>query len=180
MSLDELSRDARVAVAAPLRTAPGRPQVDPRGQRLAATLTSVVLAVVLLTGAGWLLALQAVVFAAGALLGVQASPYGVLYRRLVRPRLGPPRELEDAAPPRFAQAVGLVFALLGLVGFAAGSSVLALGATALALVAAFLNAAFGYCLGCEMFLLITRIPLFRSLFRSPSTPSARNEKEVSA
>lgn len=171
MSLDELSRDARVAVAAPLRTAPDRPQVDPRGQRLAATLTSVVLAVVLLTGAGWLLALQAVVFAAGALLGVQASPYGVLYRRLVRPRLGPPRELEDAAPPRFAQAVGLVFALLGLVGFAAGSSVLALGATALALVAAFLNAAFGYCLGCEMFLVVRRIPLFSV---------ARNEKEISA
>ncbi|HEU4676158.1 MAG TPA: DUF4395 domain-containing protein [Motilibacteraceae bacterium] len=148
-----------------------RPQVDPRGPRFGAGITTVVLAVVLVTGAAWLLAVQALVFAASALLGVQASPYGALYRRLVRPRLAPPRELEDAAPPRFAQAVGLVFALLGLAGFAVGSPVLALGATALALVAAFLNAAFGYCLGCEMFLLVRRIPLFSV---------ARNEKEISA
>ncbi|MGN6334291.1 MAG: DUF4395 domain-containing protein [Motilibacteraceae bacterium] len=168
MALHELSRPDRS------RTGPsgtGRPQVDPRGPRFGATITTVVLAVVLVTGADWLLAVQALVFAASALLGVQASPYGALYRRLVRPRLAPPRELEDAAPPRFAQAVGLVFALLGLAGFAVGSSVLALGATALALVAAFLNAAFGYCLGCEMFLLIRRIPLFSV---------ARNEKEISA
>lgn len=166
MSLDAPSRDQRLA--APVAA---RRQVDPRGPRCGAAITTVVLAAVLLTGAGWLLAVQAVVFAASALLGVQASPYGVLYRRLVRPRLGPPRELEDAAPPRFAQAVGLVFALLGLVGFAVGSSVLALGATALALVAAFLNAAFGYCLGCETFLVVRRIPLFSV---------ARNEKEISA
>ncbi|PBC71426.1 uncharacterized protein DUF4395 [Streptomyces sp. TLI_235] len=130
--------------------------IDPRGPRFAAALTSAVLAAVLITGSGALLALQTAVFAVGAVAGVPRSPYGLLYRTLVRPRLGPPRELEDARPPRFAQSVGLVFALAGTVGFLAGADWLGLAATGLALAAAFLNAAFGYCLGCEVYLLLRR------------------------
>lgn len=129
-------------------------QVDPRSTRFAAAVTTVVLAVVLITGSAWLLLAQAVVFALGV-AGV--SPYGLIFRRLVRPRLGPPAEFENPAPPRFAQGVGLVFAFAGLAGFAAQSSALALGATAVALLAAFLNAAFGFCLGCEMYLIIRRL-----------------------
>jgi len=131
--------------------------IDPRGPRFGALITTVVLAVVLVTGSVWLLAAQAVVFAAGAVLGLRYSPYGVLYRRLIRPRLGPPSELEPEAPPRFAQAVGLVFALAGVAGYAAGLTWLGAAATAAALAAAFANAAFGFCLGCEMYLLIRRI-----------------------
>ena len=127
--------------------------VDPRGLRFVAAITTVVLALVLVTGNGWLLAAQALVFALGA---VDQSPYGLLFRRFVRPRLGPPAELEDARPPRFAQALGLTFALVGVVGFALGSDVVGLTATALALIAAFLNAAFGICLGCELYLLYRR------------------------
>jgi hypothetical protein len=130
--------------------------IDARGPRFAATLTAVVLAVVLITGSGWLLAVQALVFAVGASAGVQKSPYGLLYRTVVRPRLGPPTETEDPAPPRFAQAVGLVFALIGLIGYFAGPQWLGMAATGAALAAAFLNAAFGYCLGCEMYLLLRR------------------------
>jgi hypothetical protein len=133
--------------------------IDPRASRFAATLTTVVLAMVLLTGSGWLLAVQAVVFAIGFFAGLRRSPYSLLYRVLIRPRLGPPTELEPEAPPRFAQGVGLTFAVVGLVGFAAGSTWLAAVPTALALGAAFLNAAFGFCLGCEIYLLIRR---FRS------------------
>ncbi|MEU8178317.1 DUF4395 domain-containing protein [Microbispora hainanensis] len=129
-------------------------QIDPRGPRFGAAVTSVVLAVVLVTQNPWLLAAQAIVFALGA---ADASPYGLIFRRFVRPRLAPPAETEDAAPPRFAQAVGLGFAVVGLIGFAAGITALALGATAAALLAAFLNAAFGFCLGCEMYLLIRRL-----------------------
>ncbi|GAA1197746.1 hypothetical protein F4556_006182 [Kitasatospora gansuensis] len=131
-------------------------QIDPRGPRFAAVLTSLVLAAVLITGNGWLLAAQAAVFAVGALIGLQYSPYGWLYRVLVRPRLTPPTELEDARPPRFAQAVGLGFAVVGTVGYLTGLTWLGLLATAFALGAAFLNAAFGYCLGCEMYLLLRR------------------------
>jgi hypothetical protein len=119
-------------------------------------VTTVVLAAVLLTDSGWLLAAQAVVFALGAGAGLAFSPYGVVFRRLIRPRLGPPTAMEDAAPPRFAQAVGLVFAVVGTAGFAAGVPVLGVVATAFALAAALLNAAFGLCLGCEMYLLLVR------------------------
>lgn len=132
-------------------------QVDPRGQRMAAVVTTIVLAIVLVTSSTWLLAAQAVIFAAGAVFGLRYAPYGVLYARLVRPRLGPPAELEDAAPPRFAQGVGLAFAVVGVAGYATGVTWLGMVATACALVAAFLNAVFGLCLGCEMYPLLIRL-----------------------
>jgi Domain of unknown function (DUF4395) len=126
--------------------------VDPRGQRFVAALTSVVLAVALVTANGWLLVAQTAVFLAGATLGLRAAPYGWIFRVFVRPRLGPPSSLEYEAPPRFAQAVGAVFATFGSVGFLAGVPALGYVATAFALAAAFLNAAFGYCLGCQFYL----------------------------
>ena len=131
--------------------------IDPRGPRFSAAITTVVLAVVLITASVWLLAVQAVVFAAGSVFGLRYSPYGLLYRRLVRPRLQPPAELEAEAPPRFAQTVGMAFAAVGVAGYAAGLTWLGAAATAAALAAAFLNAVFGFCLGCEMYLLIRRV-----------------------
>jgi hypothetical protein len=136
-------------------------RIDPRGPRFAATLTTALLAVVLLVApsptAIALLVVQAGLFAVGAFAGVQRTPYAWLFKRLVRPRLAPPAELENAAPPRFAQAVGLAFALVALAGFLAGANALGLVATGLALAAAFLNAAFGFCLGCEVYLLVRRV-----------------------
>ncbi|MFG3201229.1 DUF4395 domain-containing protein [Streptomyces sp. NPDC048192] len=130
--------------------------IDARGPRFAAAVTTAVLAVALSLENVWVLGWQTLAFALGAAAGVQRSPYGWAFRTAVRPRLGPPREFEAPEPPRFAQAVGLVFAGLGLVGFTAGPEWLGLAATGAALAAAFLNAAFGYCLGCEMFLLLKR------------------------
>ena len=130
--------------------------VDPRGPRFAAWLTTAALAAVLLTGAVWLALAQTVVFALGAVLGLRAAPYGVLYRRLVAPRLAPPAELEAELPPRFAQAVGTAFGVVFTVAYATGATGLAQGAVVLALAAAFLNAAFGFCLGCEVLLLARR------------------------
>lgn len=131
--------------------------VDPRGPRFGAAVTTVVLAVVLLTGSGWLLSAQAAVFAIGAIGGLRVAPYGWVFRRLVRPRLDPPAELEAEAPPRFAQGVGLLFAVVGAVGYLAGIAPLGIAATAMALVAAFLNAAFDFCLGCEVHLRLVRL-----------------------
>ena len=136
-------------------TAPAR-QIDVRGPRFSAGITSVVLAVALLTGSGWLFAAQAVGFAVGAFAGLRVAPYGVLFRVLVAPRLGPVREREPEAPPRFAQFVGLLFALVGAAGYLAGAPVVGAVATGLALVAALLNAATGFCLGCELYLTVRR------------------------
>ncbi|MCX4759854.1 DUF4395 domain-containing protein [Streptomyces sp. NBC_01275] len=131
--------------------------IDARGPRFAAALTTLVLAVALVTGSAWLLAWQTLAFALGAAGGVGRSPYAWVFRTAVRPRIGPPTEFESPQPPRFAQAVGLAFAALGLVGFTLGPDWLGLAATGAALAAAFLNAAFGYCLGCEMYLLARRV-----------------------
>jgi hypothetical protein len=131
--------------------------IDPRGPRFGALITTAVLIATLITSSAWLLAAQAVVFAIGASFGLRYAPYGLIYRYAVRPRLAPPKELEAEAPPRFAQGVGFVFAVIGVIGYAKGVTGLGIAATALALIAAFLNGAFGICLGCEMYLLIRRI-----------------------
>jgi Domain of unknown function (DUF4395) len=130
--------------------------VDVRGPRFAAWVTSAVLAVALVLGSGWLVAAQAVVFAVGAFAGLRYAPYGVLFRVVVAPRLGPVREREPEAPPRFAQLVGLLFAVVGAAGFLLGAPAVGAVATGLALVAALLNAATGFCLGCELYLIARR------------------------
>ncbi len=131
--------------------------IDPRGPRFGALITTVVLVIVLITSSAWLLAAQAMVFAIGAVFGLRYAPYGLIYSRAIRPRLGPPSELEAEAPPRFAQGVGLAMAVIGVIGYATGLTPLGIAAAALALIAAVLNGAFGLCLGCEMYLLIRRI-----------------------
>ena len=137
--------------------------IDPRGPRFGAVITSLVLALVLLlegvapvVSLG-LLVIQTLAFAAGSLLGLDYQPYGRIYRSVVRPRLAPPSALEDSRPPRFAQGVGLIFALAGLAGVALNLPWLFFGAVALALVAALLNAIFDFCLGCEIYLLSKRV-----------------------
>lgn len=138
-------------------------QVDVRGPRFVAWVTTGVLVVALLVSAqspalaAAVLGAQAVVFAVGAVAGPRRHPYGLVFASLVAPRLGPVTEREPVAPLKFAQLVGFVFAVAGSLGFAGGLIPLGLTATALALVAALLNAAFGICLGCQLYPLITRL-----------------------
>jgi len=137
-------------------------QVDVRGPRFTAWLTTVVIVATLLVstisnaGAAVVLGLQAVVFAIGAWRGPRQHPYGLIFQRLVAPRLGPVTEREPVPPLKFAQLVGFIFAVAGTIGFAAGIPLLGLVATGFALVAAFLNAAFGICLGCQLYPLVAR------------------------
>ncbi|HEX5144134.1 MAG TPA: DUF4395 domain-containing protein [Mycobacterium sp.] len=138
-------------------------QVDVRGPRFAAWVTTAVLALTVIiaaispTAAAVILGLQAAVFAIGAFLGPRRHPYGRLFATLVAPRLGPAAEREPVPPLKFAQLVGLVFAAAGTVGFALTVPVLGFVATGFALFAAFLNAAFGICLGCQIYPLVARV-----------------------
>ena len=136
-------------------------QIDPRGPRFGAAITTAVLAIILLTIpssiALVLLGIQTVVFALGAFVGLHAQPYGILYRKLVAPKLGKPTALEAVEPPQFAQFVGFLFAATGLIALLAGADLVATIAVGGALGAAFLNAAFNFCLGCEMYLIGKRI-----------------------
>lgn len=144
-------------------------QVDVRGPRFAAWVTTVVLIATLAVSAfssvaaAVILGLQAAVFAIGAIGGPRRHPYGRLFARLVAPRLGPVRDREPVAPLKFAQLIGFVFAVVATLGFATGVAGVGLAATALALVAAFLNAAFGICLGCQLY------PLVAHLRRAPAS-----------
>lgn len=134
--------------------------IDPRGPRFGAAVTATLLAVTVVLGGGptgtALLGVAAALFALGAARGVQHSLQGWAFRRWVRPRLAPPQHLEDPAPPRFAQVVGLFVTVVGLL-LALVTPVAVPVAAGIALVAAFLNAAFGFCLGCEMYLALRRL-----------------------
>lgn len=131
----------------------GASLIDVRGPRFAAWITTFVLAIALVTQSGVLLLAQAVVFALGA---IGYPPYGIAFKKVIQPRLAPPTELEDSRPPQFAQAVGLVFGAGGAIALLAGATTLGLVLTGAALAAAFLNAAFGVCLGCEIYLIVRR------------------------
>ena len=133
--------------------------VDPRGLRVAAGITAVVLALVLVLPSPareFLLVAQVAVFAVGAFVGLAHSPYSIFFRKVIRPRIAAPAELEDSRPPRFAQLVGFLFTAVALVAFLAGATTVGLVATAFALVAALLNSVLGLCLGCELYLLLRR------------------------
>ena len=136
-------------------------QIDPRGPRFGAAITTAVLAIILLTIpssiALVLLGIQTVVFALGAFVGLHAQPYGIIYRKLVAPKLGKPTALEAVEPPQFAQFVGFLFAATGLIALLAGADLVATIAVGFALGATFLNAEFNFCLGCEMYLIGKRI-----------------------
>ncbi|MCW2552138.1 MAG: hypothetical protein JWR13_910 [Mycobacterium sp.] len=148
----------------------GPDQVDVRGPRFTAWLTTAVIVATLIVSAyssvaaAIVLGLQAVVFAIGAIGGPRSHPYGRVFARFVAPRLGPVTQREPVAPLKFAQLVGFVFAGIGAIGFATGLVTVGLVLTAFALIAAFLNAAFGICLGCQLYPLVAR-------FRNTPTPA---------
>ncbi|TDW29028.1 DUF4395 domain-containing protein [Cryobacterium psychrophilum] len=146
-----------------------RPPIDPRGPRFSAAITAALLLVTVflsLVGASAsalvLLTVLAGLFAWGAIAGAGRHPYGLLFKRFVRPRLAPPLELEDQAPPTFAQAVGLAVTLVGVVLGVVGIPEAVGAAAAVAFVAAFLNAVFDYCLGCQVYLLLVRARVIRA------------------
>ena len=136
----------------------GKPQVliDARGPRYTAAITSVVLAAALVTESNLIIGFQFAVFLTAVLFGLRRSIYGFIYRNLIQPRLSGPVPSENEAAPRFAQLIGALFAFVALLGGLTGNSALFLIATSFALGAAFLNAAFGFCLGCQFYLILIR------------------------
>jgi hypothetical protein len=136
-------------------------QLDVRGPRFAAAVTTVVLIAVLITGSGWLALAQGVVFTLGT-INTRWQPYGVVFRTLLARRLGPPREFEPAEPVRFAQGMGVGFAAVATVGYLSGATAVGIVAASGALISAFLNAVFGLCLGCEIYLFLRRVTTRRA------------------
>lgn len=146
-----------------------RQEIDPRGPRFGAGVTGVLLLAVIglsLSGLGVaatvLFAVIVAVFAWGAFAGIPRHPYGLFFKKVIRPRLKPPLELEDPAPPTFAQGVGLVITGIGLVLGLIGVPFAIPIAAGLAFIAAFLNAVFAFCLGCQIYLLLVRLQVIKA------------------
>ena len=133
--------------------------IDARGPRFSAVLTTIVLAVALVTSNLWLVIAQAIIFASGAIKGPQFTPYALIFRGIIKSRLKGKAITEDVRPPQFAQSVGLLFALVAISGSIANLDVVFVVAVSFALAAAFLNAAFNFCLGCELYLVLLRVRL---------------------
>jgi hypothetical protein len=131
--------------------------IDARGPRYSAGITSVVLALALITESSYVIGFQFAVFLSAVLFGLRKSIYGFIYRNLIQPRLSGPVPSEDQRAPRFAQFIGALFAFVALLGGVTGNSAVFLIATSFALGAAFLNAAFGFCLGCQIYLILVRL-----------------------
>jgi len=146
--------------------------IDPRGPRFGATITNVLSIVIFFfaldsdpinqSAAYLLLVLAAALFAVGAFFGTSSHPYAWLYKKLVRPRLSAPKELEDPRPPQFAQAVGLFVAAVGIVLQAVGVTYGVTIAAAALFVATTLQAYFAYCLGCQIYLALKRSGIIRA------------------
>jgi hypothetical protein len=131
-------------------------QIDARGPRWSAVITTIVLAIALVTSNLWVITFQAVVFAIGAIRGPQFTPYALIFKKLIKPRLKSEATFEDVRPPQFAQSVGLGFALVAVIASVVGAGGVFTVAVGFALAAAFLNAAFNFCLGCQVYLLLVR------------------------
>jgi hypothetical protein len=131
--------------------------IDARGPRYSAAITSVVLALALITESSYVIGFQFAVFLSAVLFGLRRSIYGFIHRGLIQPRLSGPVPSEDQRAPRFAQLIGALFAFVALLGGITGNSAVFLIATSFALGAAFLNAAFGFCLGCQIYLILVRL-----------------------
>ncbi len=130
--------------------------IDARGPRFSALLTTIVLGVALATGNGWLIVAQAAIFAIGAFKGPQHTPYASIFKKVVKPRLKSEAPTEDVRPPQFAQRVGFGFTIVAIIGLLFAPA-LATVAVSFALAAAFLNAAFNFCLGCEIYVRLARL-----------------------
>ncbi len=130
--------------------------IDARGPRFSALLTTIVLGTALATGNPWLIFLQAIVFAIGAFKGPQHTPYAQVFKKLIKPKLKSEATTEDVRPPKFAQRVGFGFTIVAIIGLLFAPA-LATVAVSFALAAAFLNAAFNFCLGCEIYVRISRL-----------------------
>lgn len=130
--------------------------IDARGPRFGALITTIVLAAALASNNVWFIVAQAIAFAIGAFKGPQFTPQAFIYKSFVKPRLKGEVPAEDVRPPQFAQSIGLLFALVAIAGVISGVNAIFSVAVAFALGAAFLNAAFNFCLGCEIYLLLLR------------------------
>ena len=105
----------------------------------------------------WILIPLAYGFWARVVAGPRFSPLAMLASRVIVPWLGRTPKPVPGPPKRFAQGMGVVFSTTALIlAFGFGLVTAAWAVLALLIGAAFLEAAFGICVGCRVFSLLMR------------------------
>ena len=131
--------------------------IDPRGPRFNQAVLTAGLLVGFVLDLRPVVPVLALVLRAGAAFGPRYGPFLRFYAEVVRPRLGPPAELEDPRPPRFAAALGVVFLAAATVAFALGAAGVGWALALVVAALAGLAATTGICVGCEVYLAATRM-----------------------
>ena len=133
-------------------------RIDPRGHRFGAGLSAVLLVVAYLVNAPWLVAVALASIGVSAAFGLRYSIYGAIWRRIVKIVGLGPTEPEHEYPPRFAQMLGSIVLIVGLIGFVVGAPIVGWGAAFAVAGLQTLLAVTGYCLGCRLYFLRWWVP----------------------
>ena len=131
--------------------------IDPRGPRTNQAVLASALVLGFVLGIPWVAPVFAVVLFLGAAFGPKWGPVLRAYQLLLRPRLAPPKELEDPRPPRFAAAVGVAFLSAASLAFALGAPAVGWSLALIVAALAALAATTGLCVGCEMYVWFVRL-----------------------
>lgn len=131
--------------------------IDPRGPRTNQAVLAAGLAIGFIAGWWPVAPVFAIVLGIGVAFGPRWGPVLIAYRHVLAPRLGPPSELEDPRPPRFAAAVGVVFLVAATAAFVLGASILGWALALMVAGLAALAATTGVCVGCEMYVMAARL-----------------------
>lgn len=131
--------------------------VNESAARTVATGVVILCSLILLTQWHILLLVLAYGFVARVLTGPTLSPLGQFATRVVVPTLALPDRPTSGAPKRFAQGIGATLSLSAVIAWLAGASTVANVLVAMILVAASLEAVFGFCLGCVIFAQLIRL-----------------------
>lgn len=123
--------------------------------RIVAGVVSLVAILTLAAGWHWLTLFLALGFWARVLTGPTLSPLGraavALAPILTEPRLVP------GPPKRFAQGIGAGLSTLAVIGWTVGVSWLIVVPVAAIVIAAGFESVFAFCLGCQVFALLTKV-----------------------
>lgn len=134
--------------------------VNETSARLVAGAVAVLTVLTIAFQQGWLIPVLAYGFLARVLAGPKLSPLGLVATKVVTPRLAVAHRYSPGPAKRFAQAIGALFTVTAtLLYYAAGEHTAAFALLGVLAVFASLEAAAGFCMGCQAFYVGMRLGL---------------------
>ena len=126
-------------------------EVNDTSARIVASGAVLMAAGYAVTGWAWILIPLTYGFTARVLSGPTFSPLARLATQVITPRLKGPHRIVPGPPKRFAQGIGALFSISASVLYLVDLGTASRWVAAALSGPAFLEAAFGFCVGCKMF-----------------------------